>query len=163
MPQFDPQWFASQIFWLAISFVLLYLLMSRIALPRMHDIVEGREQKVQDDLKKAESLRDEAREINQAYEEQLREARGEAQKLLRETNEAISKEHAERHAEFSKDLEQRLQEAETRIERAKQEALENIEESATALAQDATARLIGSKVGDAHAKKAVQSSSEGAG
>ncbi|SDF42076.1 F-type H+-transporting ATPase subunit b [Limimonas halophila] len=163
MPQFNPEWFASQIFWLVISFTLLYLLMSRIALPRMQEIVEGREHKIQEDLNKAESLRDEAREINQAYEEQLREARGEAQKLLRETSEAISKEHAERHAEFGKELEQKVQEAEERIERAKAEALENVEDVAAGLAQDATSRLIGSNVGDAHAKKAVQSSVERAG
>jgi len=160
MPQFNPEWFASQLFWLAIAFGLLYLLMSRIALPRMHEIVEGREHKIREDLDKAESLRDEAREINQAYEEQLREARGEAQKLLRETSEAVSKEHAERHAEFGKELEQRVQEAEERIERAKAEALEQVEENAAGLAKDATARLIGSKVGDAHAKKAVQRSIE---
>ena len=82
MPQFEPSSFASQIFWLVVSFGLLYLLMSKIALPRIADILEVRQDRIAADLDRAEALRREAEEARAAYELALSDARSEAQKLL---------------------------------------------------------------------------------
>ena len=60
MPQFDPAVWSPQLIWLAISFVALYFLMSRVALPRISDVLEEREFKISDALRKAEGLRDDA-------------------------------------------------------------------------------------------------------
>ena len=163
MPQFDPQWFASQIFWLAITFVVLYLLMSRIALPRMSQIIEDRQNKVEDDLAKAEKLRAEAQEVYEAYEQQLQEARADAQKVLRETGDQIAAEQAERNEAFSKELDRKVQEAEASIDKAKTEALDNLQSVAGEVAQSATAKLIGGKIGKERAEKAVKQAMGGEG
>jgi len=156
MPQFNPEWFASQLLWLAITFVVLYLLMSRIALPRMSSIVEGRQQKIENDLHKAEELRNEAQGVRDEYQRQLQEARGEAQKILRETEEAVTRENNDRLATFNRDMDARVRQAEERIEASKTEALSTIDEVAAETARAAANRLIGTRVGEAHAKKAVQ-------
>jgi F-type H+-transporting ATPase subunit b len=156
MPQFNPEWFASQLFWLVVTFVGLYLLMSRIALPRMAQIMEERQDKIEDDLAKAEKLKSEAEEVYQAYEQQLAEARQQAQKTLKETGEKLDQESRERHEAFTQELNQQIADAETRIDSAKQEALNNLQSVAGEVAQDASAKLLGQKVAKEKAEKAVE-------
>ncbi len=160
MPQFNPEWFISQIFWLIVAFVVLYLLMSRIALPRVAQILQERREKVSDDLAKAERLKAEAQEIHDAYESSLREAREQAQKHLREAREAIDQDHAKRHAEYSRELNQQIADAEARIEAAKQEALDNLQSVAAEIAQAATAKLVGAQVDKERAQAAVSNVTE---
>jgi F-type H+-transporting ATPase subunit b len=156
MPQFNPEWFASQIFWLVVTFVVLYLLMSRIALPRVSQIIEDRQNKVEDDLAKAEKLRTEAQEVYEAYEKALQEARADAQKVLRETGDEIAAEQAKRNEAFTKELDQKTREAEDRIQAAKTEALDSLQSVAGEVAQSATAKLIGANIGKDRAEKAVK-------
>lgn len=156
MPQFNPEWFASQLFWLVVTFVGLYLLMSRIALPRMAQIMEERQDKIEDDLAKAEKLKSEAEEVYQAYEQQLAEARQQAQKTLKETSEKLDQESRERHEAFTQELNQQIADAEQRIESAKQEALNNLQSVAGEVAQDASQKLLGEKVAKDKADKAVK-------
>lgn len=155
MPQFNPEWFASQIFWLFVTFVVLYLLMSRIALPNVARILQERREKVSDDLAKAERLKSEAQEIYDAYETSLREAREQAQKVLREAREEIEQDHAKRHAEYSRELNQQIADAEARIEAAKKEALDNLQSVAAEIAQAATAKLVDTSVDAQQAQAAV--------
>ena len=165
MPQFNPEWFASQIFWLIVTFVGLYLIMSRVALPRMAQIMEERQDKIEDDLAKAEKLRQEAEEVYQSYEQQLAEARQQAQKTLKETSDQLDKEQRERHEEFSRELDQKIADAEQRIDGAKQQALDNVQAVAGEVAQEASAKLLGEKIAkdkaDAAVKDAMKRTQEG--
>src|SRR5258708_12269716 len=84
-PPFDAHTFASQLFWLALAFIALYLLMSRIALPRIGSILEARRQRIQDDLAEAQRFKDGSDAAIAAHEKALAEARGRAQALANET------------------------------------------------------------------------------
>ena len=74
-PPFDPETFGSQLFWLAITFGLLYTLMAKVALPRIATILEERNDRIADDLAEAEKLKRETDEAIAAYEQALGEAR----------------------------------------------------------------------------------------
>lgn len=156
MPQFNPEWFASQIFWLAITFIILYLLMSRIALPRVAEILQERQEKVEEDLAKAERLRQEAQDVSQAYEQSLAEARAQAQKILREAQEDIARHQSDRHQAFTQELNKKVEEAEQRIEAAKQDAMKNLDSAAAEVAQSAALKLMGGRIGKAKAETAVK-------
>src|ERR1041385_5689508 len=84
-PPFDPTTFASQVLWLAITFVALYLLMSRIALPRVATILENRQSRITGDLADAQRLKDQSDAAIAAHEKALAEARSRAQALANET------------------------------------------------------------------------------
>src|SRR5262245_9225406 len=90
-PPFAKETFASQLVWLALVFVALYLLMSRVALPRIGSILEDRRQRIEADLAAAQRLKQESDAAIAAYEKSLTEARGRAQTL---TNEMREKERA---------------------------------------------------------------------
>ncbi len=78
MPQFDISTFPTQLIWLAIAFVLLYVLMARVALPRIGQVLEERQEKIDDNLDSAEQLRAETEVDSEAYETALVQAREQA-------------------------------------------------------------------------------------
>src|SRR5262249_24204884 len=86
-PPFEKQTFPSQLFWLALTFILLYLLMSRVALPRISSILEERRKRVEADLAEAQRRKDESDATILAGEKALADARARAQTLADETHE----------------------------------------------------------------------------
>src|SRR6516164_3409840 len=80
-PPFETEYFPSQLVWLTISFVLLYALMSRIALPRIGGIMAARGKVISDDLAAAERLKEQSNAAQVAYEKALADARSRAQAI----------------------------------------------------------------------------------
>ena len=163
LPQLDPSNFATQIFWLAVTFIALYLLMSRVALPRVRDVLEERERRITDDLEKAQRLKDESEAVLAEYEKALADARASAQALFAEAAEKANAEAAKRQQDMAQKLAKQLEKAESRVQAAKTEALDNIRQVATEVAQDAAARLIGGDVAEDDAAKAVSVAMKDAG
>ncbi|MET4807093.1 F0F1 ATP synthase subunit B' [Limibacillus sp. MBR-115] len=155
MPQFNPEWFASQIFWLTIVFVGLYLLLSKLAIPRIGEVLEERQAKVEDDLRKAEELKRSAEAVLEEYEAAVAKARGEAQAELKKAADKVQADSAKRHADFGAKLNAQTKEAEDRIARAKAEALSELQTVAVEASMAATERLLGKSVTAKDAEKAV--------
>ena len=89
MPQLCGAWFGNQIFWLAIALVVLYFILSRIALPRIAAVLAERPGAITNDLAAAEDLKARAIEAEEAYKQALADAKAEAQKIIAETKAAI--------------------------------------------------------------------------
>ncbi|MFT5439443.1 MAG: F-type H+-transporting ATPase subunit b [Alphaproteobacteria bacterium] len=155
MPQLDPTYFPTQLFWLVICFVILYLVMWKIALPRIADVLRERQERVDDDLEKAESLKADAQQVLETYQKTMADGRNEAQSILRTAKEKISADGAARLTELSERLATETANAEARIAEAQQEALANIRGVAVETAQAAATRLIGREVSSADADSAV--------
>ncbi len=156
MPQFDPAFMPTQIFWLAVTFVALYFIMVRYALPRVADVLEARRTHIDHDLEAAERLKSEAEAALAEYEKMMAKARSEAQSLLRRTAEELAAEASRRHGELAKKLAAETKAAEARIGEAKRQALADIKTVAAEAAGLATERLIGTAVGESAARAAVE-------
>jgi F-type H+-transporting ATPase subunit b len=156
MPQLDPAGFAPQIFWLLVCFVVLYLLMWRIALPKVADVLRARQERIDDDLEKAGRLKEEAEAALAAYEASIAKGRADAQAVLREAAERMAKEAATRQAETVARLDRETQDAERRIAEARREALANVRAVAAEAARAATAKLIGADVAAPEADEAAR-------
>ena len=96
MPQLDVATFPSQLFWLAVTFVVLYILMSWIGLPRLSAAIDARRQRREDDLARAAQLKTEAEAANAAFQRTMAEARAQAQAAIKETTDRLAAEAAER-------------------------------------------------------------------
>jgi F-type H+-transporting ATPase subunit b len=155
MPQFDSSTFASQIFWLVVTFVALYFVLARTVLPKIGQVLEARQGRIDDDLERATHLEQEAKEALAAYEAALEAARAEAQTVVREAAEEMDAEAAKRHEELGEKLAAEVKAAEARISGARDEALANIRQVASETAQAATRRLIGVEVEETRAEAAV--------
>jgi F-type H+-transporting ATPase subunit b len=157
MPQLDASTFVSQLFWLTITFVALYVVMWKIVMPRIASVLQDRQRRIDDDLEKAQALRDEAAAVLEAYEKTVAEGREQAQTILREAVDRNDKAATERQTALGEQLAQQTTEAEARINAAREEALANIRTVAAETAQAATMRLSGASITQDEAEEAVAS------
>ena len=146
LPQLNAHTFPSQIFWLIVSFLVLYLLFSRKALPRVSDILEARQARIAGDLDRAAALRAEAEEAMRKHEAVVAEAQARAAAQLKDTQDRLNAEAAKRQAELDAELAAKLAEAEKRIAGAKDAALAQIQGVAGEVARAAVQRLTGIEV-----------------
>jgi F-type H+-transporting ATPase subunit b len=143
MPQLDISTFIPQIFWLAVSFVVLYALMARLGLPRVKGTIDRRRHRIDDDLGQATSLKTEAEAVLAAYEKTLAAARASAQETLRQTGERLAAEAAERQRELAARLAEQIDAAERRIAAGKEQALGEIRGIATEVGGAVVEKLTG--------------------
>ncbi len=155
MPQFDPSSFASQIFWLVVVFGALYLLMSRIALPRITEVLDLRSERIADDLDKAESLKRETEQVIAAYEGALEKARGEASAIMAKVAQNLAEQSTAREQAFNSELADRIAAAESRIARARDQAAAQVRDIAGELATEVTAKLAGAAPAEAAVEASV--------
>ncbi len=155
LPQLDFATFPPQLIWLAITFIVLYVLMSRVALPRISQVLEERQHKIEDNLKKAETLKEEAEAAAEAYEKALAEARAEAHGIMLETHNRIAEEAAKKQAELGAELEAEIKAAEARILDAKNAAMAGLSEVATEVAISAAEKVSGESLSEADVAKVI--------
>ncbi len=162
MPQLDATTFVGQIVWLVITFVGLYLLMTRVAMPRISEVLEARQQRIAHDLDAAATLKDEAEAVLAEYEKAMAKARSDAQEALAGAAEERAREAEARHAELAATIAKQIAGAEERIAAARDEALAGVEAIAADIAHSATEKLVGDDVDEATLRSAV-AAAKGAG
>ena len=161
LPQLDIATFPTQVFWLVVSFLVLYILVSQIALPRISEILEERQDRIADDLDKAETIKKEAEQVRAEYEKALAEARNKAHAAKREVQDATAKTAAVAETESREKVANMLKEAETRIAAARSDAILNVRTVARDVAGDAVAKLIGIQVSGEQVDIAIDAVVEG--
>ena len=144
MPQLDYHTFLPQLVWLAISFVVLYVLMTTLALPKVKDAIEGRRHRLDGDLGRAAAAKQEAEAALAAYQKTLAEARAAAQDTLRQTGERLAAEAAERQRQLAASLTAQIETAEARIAAGKEQALGDIRTVAADVGSALVEKLTGS-------------------
>jgi F-type H+-transporting ATPase subunit b len=142
-PPFQTEHFPSQLLWLAVSFVLLYVLMSKIAIPRIGSILAERSKVIGDDLAAAERLKAQSDAAHAAYEKALADARARAQGMANATREQQARESEAAHKRLEAQLNERLAVAEKSIAATRAEAMGHVRAIAADTAAAIVQRLIG--------------------
>ena len=156
MPQLIVTDFAPQIVWLVLTFAALYLIMAKVALPRIAVVLEERQDRIADDLEQAETYRNDAEAALKAYEAALAEARAGAHEIAQAMRDELAAEAARRKAEVEAELAKQLAAAEGDIRAMREAALANVEVVATEAAAAATARLLGVEIDEAAVAAAIK-------
>ncbi len=145
MPQLDVTTFIPQLFWLAISFLVLYLLMRLVALPRVGAVIASRRSRLDEDLKRAAEIRAQAQTVLTAYEAGLAAARAQAHEMIRQTAERSAAEITERQRQLAASLTEQIKAVERQIATAKEQAFSEIRGIAIDVARSLTEKLTGSE------------------
>lgn len=145
-PPFETSNFAPQLFWLVVIFGLLYVLMSRLALPRVGNILSDREARISADLDASREMQAKAQAAAAANDETLRLKRDEAQGIGREAQHKIAAETAAQRMAAEAQAAEKIRAADARIASAKALALANVEQIATDAAASIIEKLTGSPV-----------------
>ncbi len=138
-PPFDATTFPSQLLWLAITFVALYYLMARVALPRIAGILESRRDRIASDLDTAQRLKTDSDEAIKAYEQALNDARGKASTIGESARQEARQVADEKRAAIEEELAVKLTAAEQRIADIKSQAQREV----GAIATEAAGLIVG--------------------
>jgi F-type H+-transporting ATPase subunit b len=155
LPQLNAADFAPQLIWLAITFVALYFVLARLALPRVGEVLEGRKDRIRKDLEEAQRLKAETEKAIASYEQALGEARARAQKLAAENRDRLNAEIARERAEVESRISSKTADAEKRIAQAKARAMGQVNGIASDVTQSIVAQLIGQQVAPADVARAL--------
>jgi F-type H+-transporting ATPase subunit b len=147
MPQLDVTTFGNQIFWLLVTLVVIYWVLSRIALPRIGAVLADRQGTIVGDLNAADELKAKAKAAEAAYEKALSDARSQAQEIVGKAKAEIQKDLDLAIAKADAEIAARTAESERRIDEIRAGASEAIE----SVAKDTAAELVAALGGKADA------------
>jgi F-type H+-transporting ATPase subunit b len=154
MPQLDFATYASQIFWLAVTFGLLYIIMAKSALPGVREVLQSRHSRITDDLKKAEKLKEEAEAAEADFTSVITTSRSKASQLLGSARDKAAKEAERRNEKLDETFARQSKEAEHRVEVLKREVTEEMNPIIVDSAREMLKKLINVNV-DAKAVEKV--------
>ena len=148
MPQLDFSTWANQIFWLVVTLVVIYLVLSRVALPRIAAVLAERQGTITNDIAAAEDLKQKAVEAEEAYNKALADARAEANSIIADTKADIQKDLDVTLAKADAEITAKTAEGEKAIAAIREGALESVK----AVAKDTAKELVAAMGGTADAK-----------
>lgn len=154
-PPFDSHTFASQLVWLVITFVLLYVVLAKVALPRVGGIIAERQKRIDDDLAQANSFKTQSDSAIAAYEKALADARNRAQSIANDMREKQTAEAESVRKKIEGQFNVKLADAEKAIAATKQAAMANVRGIATDAAKAIVERLTGKAPADTAIDAAV--------
>jgi F-type H+-transporting ATPase subunit b len=138
MPQLCTDWFGNQIFWLIVAVGAIYLILSRVALPRIEALLAERTGTITNDIAAAEDLKSKAVAAQAAYEKALADAKAEAQKIAAQTRAEIQTQLDEALEKADAEIAKRTEESQARISEIRATAIQNVE----IVARDAAAEIV---------------------
>ena len=148
MPQLDFATFPNQIFWLLVTLVVIYFVLSRVALPRIASVLAERSGTITNDIAAAEELKLTAQEAEKAYEKALADARAEAQKIVADAKAEIQVELDAEIAKADAQIAEKTAESEAAIAEIRAGALDSVKE----VAKDAAKEIVAAMGGKADAR-----------
>jgi F-type H+-transporting ATPase subunit b len=160
-PPFNAETFSSQIVWLALTFGALYLLMSRVALPRVGAVLDERRNKISNQLDAAAVMQAQAKEASDAQDKAIADAKTKAQAMAQVARDKMASESAESRKTLEAELGAKLAVAEAQIAETTAKAMANVDSIATDAAGAIVERLTGKSVSSDVIARAIAVSKQG--
>ena len=156
MPQLNPEFFVSQLFWLVVTFSFLLVFLWRISLPRIGNVLEKRERKISEDLTAAKELQSEAENIQDKIEQQLKQARSDASELIKSSSASFQDKAQNEITKLEKELDEKITDSSNKIEKIKNESLNQIQSQINEITKLTLSKVTSFEVTDDEIKNAVQ-------
>ncbi len=162
LPQLDPSSYASQAFWLVAVFFVLYVFFSKKTLPDMSQTIEGRSERIKNDLDTAERVKNEVEEVQKNYNEALDGARQQSAQTFKDIETDIKERTDKFNVDFADKTQTQIIGTEKKIDKARKEALKDMEAIAATVAANAATKIIGVKADSKSIDAVVKSVSKAA-
>jgi F-type H+-transporting ATPase subunit b len=155
MPQLDISTWPPQLIWLAITFGVLYYVISALVIPKLGGVIEQRKSNIEGDLAAAQRLKQETDAAVKAYEASLAKARAEAQAVMAQNRDALNNEIDGERAKLDQSLASKIAVAEKRIATSRDGAMKDVTAMAADMAAQIASQLTGSRITKAAAAAAI--------
>ena len=146
MPQLDPEFWFSQIFWLVITFGTLFLVLSKLILPKISDNLETRKSQVLDNLELAEKQRNESKAKLKEFDNIILKSKIDAKNLFNESRKKLLEDINNKRVKLEEEIDKEVKTVEAEIEELKKKSPEKINKIAIEMSSDLINQLIGANV-----------------
>ena len=163
MPQLNPEFWVSQIFWLTLTFGILYFFLSKLILPKISANLESRKSQISDNIEAADKQREESEAKLREYEEIVSKSKIEAKKIFNQAREKALKDISQKIEVLDKQIDEEIKKVEDEINQLRKEAPAKINKIAIETASELTQKLIGAEVNNSSISAIVDDLSKRSG
>ena len=156
MPQLNPEFFVSQLFWLAVFFTFLLVFLWRVSLPRIATVLEKRQNKIDENLSSAKELQEQAMEIEKKINNQINKAKLETDEKIKETINALQEDVSSQLSSLDKDLEKKVSDAEKEILKSKDNQMKNINNEIVNITKLTVGKITDVELSDSEINKVIE-------
>ena len=160
MPQLNPKYWASQVFWLILVFSSLYLIMSKIFIPKIRDNLNDREDKIKNDLDDAKNLKEQSENKISEYNKIIEEAKKEVQKIFFEEKNKLNTDIKLKKSKFDNEIEKEIQDCQKEVSELKRNSIENIIKVSEEITSKIIEDISGDKLNESSIKAAIVETSK---
>ena len=157
MPQLNPEFFVSQLFWLVVTFSFLFIFLWRISLPRIGNVLEKRERKISENLTAAKELQIEAEKIQETIESQLKQARADSSDMIKSSSLSLQEKAQVELNKLDKELDAKIEKSAQTIEKNKKDSASQIQNQINEITKLTLSKVASFDVSDDEIKSAVNS------
>ena len=157
MPQLNPEFFVSQLFWLVVTFSFLFIFLWRISLPRIGNVLEKRERKISEDLTAAKELQIEAEKIQETIENQLKQARADSSDMIKSSSLSFQEKAQAELNKLDNELDAKIEQSAQAIEKNKNDSVSQIQTQIHEITKLTLSKVASFDVSDNEIKQAVNS------
>ena len=160
MPQLNPEFWVSQIFWLVLTFGLLYIILSKLILPRISNNLESRKSQILENIETAEKQREESEKKVKEFEKIILESKIEAKNYFNEARQKILEDITVKKNSLDKDIDDEISAAEKEIKNLKTASSEKIKNIAIETSSELIKQLIGEEANNSSVSAIVEEQSK---
>ena len=155
MPQLDPTYWASQVFWLAIIFSSIYFLIAKIFIPKIKSNIDMREDKIRKDLEEAKNFKEEAEKKLKNYQDLIQVAKNDAKKIISESRIKLNEDIQTKKDEIQKKIDQETKDADNEIKKFKSDSLKKVGSISEEMVSEVIKDIFGEELNKSSIKAAV--------
>ena len=155
MPQLNPEFFVSQLFWLVVTFSFLFIFLWRISLPRIGNVLAKRERKISEDLTAAKELQIEAEKIQETIENQLKQARADSSDMIKSSSLSFQEKAQAELNKLDNELDAKIEQSVKVIENNKKDSVSQIQTQIKEITKLTLSKVSSFDVSDDEIKQAV--------
>ena len=156
MPQLNSEFWASQIFWLTLIFITLYIIIWKIFLPKITYNIETRKSKVVNDLHQAQKLKETAEKKLNEYNKIIENSKKEAKKIIEDSRKSLENEIKNKKQKITEEMEKELIAVEKEILNLKKSSIENINKISIEISSQVIKQIIGMEVNKSNVSAIVE-------
>ena len=157
MPQLNPEFFISQLFWLVIFFSLLFVILWKISLPRIGKVIEKRQNKINDNLSTAKELQQEAQEIEKKINVKINKAKEETNEQIKKTIISLQEETASKLLSLDEELGIKINNAEKVIAKSKENQMKIVQDEISNITKITVAKITDINLSESVIDQAIKS------
>ena len=156
MPQLDPKYWASQVFWLILVFTILYLLIAKVFLPKIKKNLDDRDSKIKEDLDEAHNLKGVSEKKLKEYDAIIKNSKKEISKILLDSKNKLDKDIQSKKLIMEKEIENEIVKAQKEVLELKNNSINSINSIAQDIASNIIEKLSGDKLNESNVKAVVE-------